>query len=552
MKQRIAIIGLLMALWLGFAGRARAACWGDIFCGKAGEKCQCPDKKTECKRGEDCKDGGTCTDCWFSPTDVVWVNCYESKNGVCTFQCPGETSRLGGGCGISIGGGNSSECYRSIPANGCIGWCPEGTVCRVKKSEPWRCTCGKKAEGLTCPEGTYESCGWSCKKNCRNKGDGSCTKKNGTKGTLCHECVCLGTECVRTAPSNLEAVSLSAEQAQITWTPGTGATSQNLFLDESAAAVEGLCNDGCRLIVQNMEPTVSSYITEPVLEPGKTYYYKIMSLEIYEDNLRECSPRSASASFEHWPLLDRPWWQAAAGNIHAEGTVSNHLPAASYLIASDLWGTGGMVSYGGALDLGAGRISENGLNWRANTSYRGLKTGYGYFRRILQDDPEGIGVWNGEKPEESGIYQGANLGQTSGADWKVAAGEKIVILHEGDLVINQNIEVDRGGFLAIIVSGDITIADGVTEVQGVYVADGKLFTCHSLSCGDSGGLGVENYQLKAEGIFTAWEGVELRRDFNSADNNLHPAELFVYRPDLVVNAHKYLLRPYIDWQEVAP
>ena len=108
------------------------------------------------------------------------------------------------------------------------------------------------------------------------------------------------------------------------------------------------------------------------------------------------------------------------------------------------------------------------------------------------------------------------------------------------MTISANINVDPGGFLAIISSGNITIGNTVTNVEGVYVADGII---------DSG---TGTSQLTGEGIFTGWEGISLNRDFNTIQNNTTPAERFIYRPDLVRNAYHYLLKPKVSWQEVAP
>jgi len=121
-----------------------------------------------------------------------------------------------------------------------------------------------------------------------------------------------------------------------------------------------------------------------------------------------------------------------------------------------------------------------------------------------------------------------------------------------DLVIDVNIDVAVGGFLAIISSGNISIGDEVTNIEGVYIADGIIATCE-FECGNSEGSGdVTDEQLIVEGILVGWGGVDLRRNFASSDSNFYPTELFIYRPDLQVNAYKYLLRSHYTWEEKAP
>ncbi|HBU22070.1 TPA: hypothetical protein DEB02_03950, partial [Candidatus Beckwithbacteria bacterium] len=117
-----------------------------------------------------------------------------------------------------------------------------------------------------------------------------------------------------------------------------------------------------------------------------------------------------------------------------------------------------------------------------------------------------------------------------------------VILVDGDVTIAQNINVDEGGFLAIIASGNISVNSAVTNVEGVYIADGVIAT---------GTTGTGDEQLIAEGIFTGWGGFNLERDLDSGNNN-EAAEYFIYRPDLQVNAYQYLTRSKYRWEEVAP
>lgn len=235
-----------------------------------------------------------------------------------------------------------------------------------------------------------------------------------------------------------------------------------------------------------------------------------------------------------------PWWQAEEGNVHANGgDVRSRIPSTAtwpYLITGT---QPGLVSYTGGLDINdAEAINQNLSNWQAQTKYKGRKTDYGYFKRILEDDPLDFGAWYGGQPGTSGVY--AAEGEMVTLEAMNITNEIIVILVNGDVFIDYDISVAEGGFLAIISSGNITIGDAVTNVQGVYVANGIISS------------GTSNSQLTGEGIFTGWQGIDLGRDFNTMENNTTPIERFIYRPDLVRNAYRYLLNPKISWQEVAP
>ncbi len=240
------------------------------------------------------------------------------------------------------------------------------------------------------------------------------------------------------------------------------------------------------------------------------------------------------------------WFQTVGGNVHADGgDVTVSIPSTCvglcdpYLITEDSGGATGLVSYTGIVDVGDGGLTEDGNDWQADTSYRGITTGYNYFARILEENPDGSTDFDGSEPGADGLYSVSGDISTSGS-WNIAGGRIAVVLVDGNLFIDDDINVEVGSFLAMIVSGNITIDSDVTNIEGVYIADGVINT----------GLGTS--QLVAEGIFTGWGGFNLQRDYQDSTNNTSPAELFVYRPDLQANAYNYLMRSHYSWDEVAP
>ncbi|PIP88130.1 hypothetical protein COW80_02010 [Candidatus Beckwithbacteria bacterium CG22_combo_CG10-13_8_21_14_all_01_47_9] len=225
------------------------------------------------------------------------------------------------------------------------------------------------------------------------------------------------------------------------------------------------------------------------------------------------------------------WWQADSGNIHADnGGVTSEIPSTCtgackpYLIT----GVTGLLSFNGTVNLNGNEINETGPDWQAETKYHGTPTGFSYFQRLLADDPDA---------EANGVEIYEDFYSTI-KEINVANGENRIILVNGYADINHNIYVVPGGFLAIIASGDITVADDVTNVEGVFISDG-IFSS-----------GTGNKQLIGEGMFTGWTGISLGRAL--ADNTVTPAEKFIYRPDLLLNAYRYLFSLNIAWREVAP
>ncbi|MBU0576426.1 hypothetical protein KJ654_02075, partial [Patescibacteria group bacterium] len=106
-----------------------------------------------------------------------------------------------------------------------------------------------------------------------------------------------------------------------------------------------------------------------------------------------------------------------------------------------------------------------------------------------------------------------------------------------------------GGFLAFIVSGNITMSSNVGHtvlsntagnIEGVYVADGALIIATNSGTDE---------RFVGEGTFVGWANVALQRDFRSTDNDLYPAQTFIYRPDFMKNTPEKMKRSQMLWQE---
>jgi hypothetical protein len=286
------------------------------------------------------------------------------------------------------------------------------------------------------------------------------------------------------------------------------------------------------------------------------------------------------------------WWQVNGGPIMALGTaadtVRSHIPDSAitpYLITGSAgtagYTTGYIVTGGGTntvdlkSDPGAQDdfVDQDGRNIIA-TAVPTEETFDTFVRRYQfpqtrQSDFTGVGSYppanNATEPTlapRNGVnayYSTSNL--TVNSAWNIANGETKVVFVQGDLTFGPaaTTTVAQGGFLAFIVSGNITFnadigsdtASSVTPVmQGVFLADGVL------SLPSRAGGGVRDRKFVGAGTFVGWSNIVLQRTFNDGssgtDNNLYPTALFVYRPDLLLNAPGEMLLPRYKWQEIAP
>lgn len=279
------------------------------------------------------------------------------------------------------------------------------------------------------------------------------------------------------------------------------------------------------------------------------------------------------------------WWQIQSGSGFAKG--SSGYVAGSQVPDSDTCTTPNCITSvvrpdldltsltDGFIYTGGGNVIFNGFASYRNpqvkpfgTSITRLTENYDFFYRRAKLGLAPSDTFTGEEDDalkpttgETSYYHGGDITIQSG--WDVADDESYVIFIDGNLTfsdpgdINQLITVEPGGFLAFIVSGDITfeenlgnetLTDTATNVEGVYLADGEIIV--ESRGADAGG----DDRFVGAGTFVGWGGVELDRDFDDGadrgtENNDKPIELFIYRPDLVLNTPAIMKYPHRIWQE---
>lgn len=279
-------------------------------------------------------------------------------------------------------------------------------------------------------------------------------------------------------------------------------------------------------------------------------------------------PLNAEASnLNFYIRLQRdPWWQVVGGDVGAMGssglTVLSQIPGAyasdRFIITfnSDL-NQGVLVTASTTSpDFGGGDGITNPNSWWASSPFDLSSTeNYEYFRRLIIDGPG----FTGDIPDSPGNLDENDLFSGTGTyhysfsggsnnveietEYTVSAGTRAIHLIDGNVEIKDNVIVDPDGFVAFIVSGNIEISEDVSEVHGVYVADGEFKVK---------GYGLDlDIQFNGQGMFVGWDSVDLERDLPD-DITEGPGETFTYRPDLIINAPDVLRKNTYFWQELAP
>ncbi len=270
------------------------------------------------------------------------------------------------------------------------------------------------------------------------------------------------------------------------------------------------------------------------------------------------------------------WWQTSNGLIYAGNTtgtaVYSKIPAtctspsctpalSTRTVLNTTNSDSYVVSGGGAIDSTLDAASQyTYLRQDGTTGHilgatlNGPQEDYSYFAQLFGVSTTSTVDFTGTQPSSAptnGKNYYANSDVTINSAWNLTNNQSMVIFVNGNLTINQPIHVAEGGFLAFIVNGNITVANtvgattftsGTPVVEGVYIADQQLI----IAGGKAGG----DLKFVGGGMFAGWGGVQLNRTYTTpTTNNTNPTDLFIYRPDFLLNAPPQLGSPLQLWQE---
>jgi len=237
------------------------------------------------------------------------------------------------------------------------------------------------------------------------------------------------------------------------------------------------------------------------------------------------------------------WFQTKGGDVSSQGEISSSIPESVLepYFSLEQNGYPGVVSFNSEATpfFDGGSVSSKG--WLARQPLVFPFSFEQFYKKL--DQPEVN--WNGtddapfvnppEKGETRVIY---SQGKATIEEIELSSGGKLIILVKGEVEIKGDIVVSPGSFLGIIANDDIKFDSSVGKAQGMFFSDGRILT------------GGGDKQFLGEGIFYA-KAFGLSRSLGNRDS-FEPAEIFTFRPDLVINAPYELYFSVISWQEVAP
>lgn len=261
--------------------------------------------------------------------------------------------------------------------------------------------------------------------------------------------------------------------------------------------------------------------------------------------------------------LGTPWVQTEGGDVLVATNIQAHLADTvvprEFNTAGTAGGYPGVVSYGTSYDFnplstdtGSNLVSANGWLVRESSLPMYSKDWYNTFAQKYDLSGNSQSYTGPAEPASSAVPYYVN-GNTSVGNWTVGNGENIVLFVNGDLSITGTITTSGTGFVAFIVSGDISVAStvGVAYTSSVPSLEGLYVTNGTFSTGTSQ-LGVQ--RLVTHGTFIA-NAFQLQRDLATAgggQNHTTASELFTYDPQLMFNMPDEFRDIRLKWEETAP
>jgi hypothetical protein len=503
----------------------------------------------ECQPVEECRnvpgDTVVITEC----VDTVWQSC-------CT---PGGAA---GSCGDGVCSSAESCSSCTSDCGACVSqWCGDGTCNNGESCGSCAADCGSCP--AVCGDG---SCGYgegcdNCSADCGSCPGASCGNGSCESGEGCGNC-----------PVDCGACSTQGSCGNGVCGSGENCSNCSSDCGTCVSCGDGVCNgsENCSTCATDCGSCASNFCGDTQCNGFET-----------------CSTCSADCG----ACADNlPWFQISAGHVgsandgNASVAIQSEVPDLAECVApdcvrsalrEDLDSTdltdGFSLAGSGTIDFNGGYNERAENVYVSNTTKSRYQEKYEFFYRNsgLGNNPSSHFIGQ-EGDAQKPTYDSENIAYYHEGDitiqspWSVSAGETYVIFIEGNLTLtdgdgssDQLINVEEGGFLAFIVSGNIiineslgnaTLTDTTSNVEGVFIADGTL-TVESRGTAAGG-----DDRFVAEGSYIGWSGVNLDRDFSdgatrSTENTNKPIELFIYRPDFLVNMPDIMLVPIRIWQE---
>src|SRR3989338_2009126 len=470
---------------------------------------------------------------WLSLPEKVWSQCVQSSDprGSCS----------GGAC-------LTESCEETCCFNG-SGWdCTNN--CDGECRNWWECGCSPSCGSPSCGQG--DGCSGSCSNSVNTWGAWSACSPVTYTRTRSNPCTgasqtenCLGT----ISGTIFDATDYAICPGSMA---GLGVTGAVTTATSTSITYNATTNTNGLYTISARSPDTYQLTVDPTED-----FVTVPKLTCQGSSVTLAGQGGAATRNFGFLRIYGGWFQGVNGSMYGrtgiENTIHGTMPLADrHLILANAGGTDGLAYYkSGSLNLGnypGVTVSETG--YQAPSGYDDNPADYTYWKVKMATFDQT--VWNGlGQPVYTGGPNNYEIYTYTGdvtINWSPAAGERVIYLINGNVTVSGNITVSTAtpSFLMVAANGSITFNTSVTRVDGWWVGNSLNFPCVDTTPLD-GICDETDVQFEGQGSFIGYNSITLSRDQNIV-NNSQPAELFTYRPDLLVNAPEPLYVSKYIWR----
>lgn len=356
----------------------------------------------------------------------------------------------------------------------------------------------------------------------------------------------------------------------ITFTSNFGTRMPSVYLDPTGQSLyrnSNSANSGSNSVTVNL--------TIPNNIPAGNY-----TMKPYLDN---ASAVGILCTTKPFTVTYPAWYQSVGGDVRQDKGISVPLPSGKYFsdsqASSPTINNGIVFTAQSSASFGSGTANQN--NWLVKsdtfspnipgikTSYAlissnatktktctyNISTGTGTNCSTSQITPVCADVTNCSLPTTlpNATYT-VNPGNVTGgfkltaSNYTFPTNGSYVFIVNGDMTISQNFTVPTSTFVMFVVKGNITVESNVTNIHGVFSADGQ-FTVNSNS-GTDVPLNIQGNVIADANLSTLTPFVNNRN--LGAANQTTPSVSITYRPDFILHAPTVIKKATYSVSEIAP
>ena len=195
----------------------------------------------------------------------------------------------------------------------------------------------------------------------------------------------------------------------------------------------------------------------------------------------------------------------------------------------------------GLIELGNNLISffSTSTDWRA--ANQPMETPYNY--DTLWNTAKNKTPLGSTLPVSSGVFYidgNYTVNKSQIPNQYNSAVFNAIVFINGELTIEENIEINQNSTLLFIVKEDVKIEKSVSEAHYAVITDGDIYTAYNIQEGNA------TPTLNLRGFYVS-DQLRLQRTLQGTGNEKYPSEEFFYEPKYITKTAGFLGIESVKW-----